>query len=121
MNEGDIALDDLDRAVVLFVHRYRREYQRGPLWRDVRDEVGIPYVDLSTDAFEDWWNLQPPDAYPSRSAARRAFTRAARNADPFPARMGRLRWAGYVRFDDRERSLDVRPRVRAWQAQRRMA
>jgi hypothetical protein len=116
-----LELDDVDRAIVVFVHRYRAEHHRGPLWREVRDAVGIPRLDLGTDALLAWWDAQPPDRYLSRMAAQRAFKQVVRNADPLPARLLALRWAGYVRFNKTERSLNVGPRIRAWQESRRGA
>jgi hypothetical protein len=119
--DRDIALDDLDRGIVLFVHRYRQEHGRGPLWNEVRDELGIPRPDKSTDALLAWWDAQPPDRYATTTAARRAFKRAVHDADPFRRRMLALRWAGYVRFSDKERSLDIGRRVQAWQARKATA
>jgi len=115
----DLQLDELDRAIVVFVHRYRRGHRRGPTWGEVRAGVGLPRLDLSTDALLAWWDTQLPDSYPTTRAARRAFKWAVKGADPLPRRLHRLKWAGYLKYTQQERSLDVGRRVRAWEADRR--
>jgi hypothetical protein len=119
ITDRDIALDEVDRGIILFVHRHRKEHGKGPLWREVRDETGLPSLDFSVDAFLTWWDAQGPDAYPSTDAARRAFKRAVRQVDPLADRLYPLRRAGYLKFGPTERSLDVGWRVTAWAKGRR--
>jgi hypothetical protein len=109
-----VTLDQVDRTIVMFVYRHRREHGQGPRWREVRDHLGMPGFDFGPDAFTSWRHAQGTDAFPSQRAARRAFVRVVRDADPLADRMYDLRRAGYLQFTRTERSLDVGWRVHGW-------
>jgi hypothetical protein len=117
-----MVLDTLDREVILYIHRIRRSTGTGPTWAELRAAVpGLPpRPDLSVAAFEAWLSdpanqVEQVERPPGAAWRRRAYGvwRARRlDADPLKQRLCRLRWAGYVSFSDRERSLDVGQRVR---------
>ena len=137
------AIDDHDRAIILFVNGYRKEHQAGPTWREVGEAVGMEVVpDASRKRFNSWWDndggfeffrngaghsyrrfRERNPTYDEQEAEReyrlwgyRSWRGWQWRASLTP-RLKRLRELGYVTFDDTERSLDVGPLVKRAQRQ----
>jgi hypothetical protein len=134
-------LDDIDRQIVAFVFRFRREHlDFGPTWSQIRAAVpGLEPARPSTQIFEAWFSNRGQQEYDqrrpladfrrrhprlSKEVAYRQWRRSAFNfwlaegRDPLAARLYRLRSLGYLAFDRSEGSLDAGPVVRAWQQAR---
>jgi hypothetical protein len=73
----------MDKQLITMVAAYRRAKGVGPTWRELRS----PFGDL--------------------------LAIGPNSSDPLGDRLGRLRWAGAVRFDKTPRSLDITDTVRA--------
>ena len=135
MSADEKPLDDIDRTIILFVHRIRRSTDAGPTWAEVREAIGFERPNVSLGAFAVWWNDPANreavednaqlerflDRHPNMTNADGAWFHHCYGAwkgrrldvDPLTLRLRRLKAAGYVAYNRSERSLDIGGRVRA--------
>jgi hypothetical protein len=129
-------LDSLDRKAILVIHAHRQEFNSGPLWRQVRERLGLAPPAVTFKDFMKWWennchgdfaadspfsqlvrlaDPQPGERRQAKLWRQRAFMQwrwQESRDDPLSVRLHRLRTLRYVSFDHRERSLDVGRKVK---------